>query len=135
MALISLLGPTAQGRFWSSVSYLCASPTAICGTNWAPLLGKAPDYMTPGQMTYHPRPGSGCTGTIERIPGTHRYRVTKQGGRLAPFFCTRTYNRLLHRVCSGRSRGSLARSSDSREGFDDLDAKIEQWMHEHKMVA
>jgi hypothetical protein len=31
---------------------------------------------------------------IERIPGTHRYRVTEYGLRAALFF-TRTYNRIL----------------------------------------
>jgi hypothetical protein len=61
--------------------------------HWAPLLGKAPTDMTPGQMTYHLR-RLRLHGLIERMPGTHRYRVTTQGGRAA-LFCTRTYNRLL----------------------------------------
>ena len=50
--------------------------------HWAPLLGMAPDDMTPGQMTYHLR-RLRLHGLIERIPGTHRYRVTRQGGRTA----------------------------------------------------
>ena len=36
--------------------------------HWAPLLGKAPDDMTPGQMTYHLR-RLRLHGLIERIPG------------------------------------------------------------------
>ena len=43
--------------------------------HWAPLLGKAPDDMTAGQMTYHLR-RLRLHGLIERIPGTHRYQVT-----------------------------------------------------------
>ena len=59
----------------------------------APLLGIASESMTPGQMTYHLR-RLRLHGLIERIPGTHRYRVTRRGARTA-LFCTRTYNRIL----------------------------------------
>ena len=52
-----------------------------------------PQTMTPGQMTYHLR-RLRLHGLIERIPGTHRYRVTEPGCRTI-LFCTRTYNRLL----------------------------------------
>ena len=55
--------------------------------HWAPLLGKAPADMTMGQMSYHLR-RLRLHGLIERVPGTHRYRVTTQGGRTA-LFCTR----------------------------------------------
>src|SRR3954464_7118752 len=60
---------------------------------WAPLLGKAPDAITAGQMTYHLR-RLRLHGLIERLPGTHRYRVTRQGNRTI-LFCSRTYNRIL----------------------------------------
>ena len=46
--------------------------------HWAALLGKGPDDMTPGQMTYHLR-RLRLHGLIERIPGTHRYQVTRLG--------------------------------------------------------
>src|SRR6516164_1705297 len=55
--------------------------------HWAPLLGKAPTDMTMGQMGYHVR-RLRLHGLIDRIPGTHRYRLTRQGGRAA-LFCTR----------------------------------------------
>ena len=61
--------------------------------HWAPLLGKASDDMTMGQIGYHLR-RLRLHGLIERIPGTHRYRVTRQGSR-AVLFCTRIYNRSL----------------------------------------
>ena len=41
--------------------------------HWAPLLGKHPDDMTPGQMTYHLR-RLRLHGLIKRMTGTHRYR-------------------------------------------------------------
>jgi hypothetical protein len=50
----------------------------------APLLGKAPQQCTQGQMTYHLR--RLCLhGFIQRQPGSHRYRVTDQGLRVALF--------------------------------------------------
>jgi hypothetical protein len=101
--------------------------------HWAPLLGKAPDDMTPGQMTYHLR-RLRLHGMIERIPGTHRYRVTTQGGRAA-LFCTRTYNRLLRPGLAQIIPEEACDDSELRRGFDQLDAKIEQWMNEQKMVA
>ena len=44
----------------------------------APLLGLHPDSLTCGQMTYDLR-RLRLHGLIERIPKTHRYRVTDQG--------------------------------------------------------
>jgi hypothetical protein len=46
--------------------------------HWAPLLGKSPDDMTLGQMSYHLR-RLRLHGLIKRITGTHRYQVTRQG--------------------------------------------------------
>src|SRR3954469_10230196 len=100
---------------------------------WAPLLGKAPADMTPGQMTYHLR-RLRLHGMIERIPRTHRYRVTTQGGRAA-LFCTRTYNRLLRPGLAQIIPEEAHDDTELRREFDRLDAKIEQWMDEQKMVA
>lgn len=56
------------------------------------LLG--PDFvMTPGKMTYDLR-RLRLHGLIERIPNSHRYRVTDFGFRSA-LFVTRAYTRLL----------------------------------------
>lgn len=100
---------------------------------WAPLLGKAPTDMTPGQMTYHLR-RLRLHGMIERIPQTHRYRVTTQGGRAA-LFCTRTYNRLLRPGLAQIMPEEARDDAELRRGFDQLDAKIEEWLDEQKMVA
>jgi hypothetical protein len=100
---------------------------------WAPLLGKAPTDMTPGQMTYHLR-RLRLHGMIERIPKTHRYRVTPQGGRAA-LFCTRTYTRLLRPGLAQVIPEEARDDTELRREFDQLDAKIEKWMDEQKMVA
>jgi DNA-binding HxlR family transcriptional regulator len=59
----------------------------------APLLGMKPSQLTPGRVTYDLR-RMRLHGLIERIPKTHRYRVTEKGLRTAIFY-TRLYNRSL----------------------------------------
>jgi hypothetical protein len=59
----------------------------------APLLGRDRDELTTGQATYDLR-RLRHHGFIERIPNSHRYRVTAIGHRQA-LFLTRTHHRLL----------------------------------------
>src|SRR3954447_19745472 len=63
-----------------------------------PLLGRGPGTLTSGQATYDLR-RLRHHGLIERIPHSHRYRVTAEGHRRV-LFLTRTHHRLL--------RGGLA---------------------------
>ncbi len=80
--------------------------------NWAPLHGKDPANITPGQMTYQLR-RLRLRGLIDRIPKSHRYRVTDQGLRLA-LFCTRVYSRVLRpglaRIMDDADESELGRS-------------------------
>ena len=112
-------------------------PRGFCARDlrehWAPLLGKAPADMTMGQMSYHLR-RLRLHGLIERIPGTHRYRVTRHGGRTA-LFCTRTYNRLLRPGLAQIIPEDALDDSELRRGFDQLDEKIEHWIHREKIPA
>jgi hypothetical protein len=101
--------------------------------HWAPLLGKTPQSITPGQMTYHLR-RLRLHGLIERLQGTHRYRMTDQGWRTA-LFGTRIYNRLL---CPGLAQiVPLEATSDSclRRCFDELHDAIDHWMSDQKLAA
>ena len=59
----------------------------------APLLGVEPEQLTPGQMSYDLR-RLRLHRLIERTPGSHRYRPTPLGWRVAVFF-THAYNRFL----------------------------------------
>ncbi len=59
----------------------------------AALLGEPPEQMTPGRMTYQLR-RLRLHGLIQRIDGTHAYRLTLDGIRVA-FFFNRTYCRIL----------------------------------------
>jgi hypothetical protein len=63
-------------------------------THLAPLLGKHPEDMTAGQMTYDLRRLREHQ-LIRRIPHTRRYHVTDTGLHHA-LFLTRVHNRILH---------------------------------------
>jgi hypothetical protein len=99
----------------------------------APLLGIAPDDITPGQMTYHLR-RLRLHGLIERIPGTHRYRVTRTGARTA-LFCTRTYNRLLRPGLAQVIPEEAKDDSELRRAFDQFDERIDRWIKKEKVPA
>ena len=61
--------------------------------NVAEFLGREPDQITPGRMTYDLR-RLRLHGLIERIPNSHRYRPTPLGWQTA-WFLTRAYNRFI----------------------------------------
>jgi len=57
------------------------------------MLGVESTALTPGRMTYHLR-RLRLHGLIQRLPRSHRYRLTNDGLRPA-LFCTRIYHRVL----------------------------------------
>ena len=89
--------------------------------------------MTQGQMTYHLR-RLRLHGVIERIPKTHRYRVTDQGWRTA-LFCTRCYNRILRPGLAQIIPEEAPDDSPLRRRFDELDAAIDRLIQEQNMAA
>jgi hypothetical protein len=101
--------------------------------HWAPLLGKTPDALTPGQMTYHLR-RLRLHGLIERVRGTHRYRVTASGWRTA-LFCTRVYSRVLRPGLAQVIPEAAEDDSALRRHFDRLDQAIDQWIADQKVPA
>ena len=101
--------------------------------HWAPLMGKEAQDMTPGQMTYHLR-RLRLHGIIERLPKTHRYRVTDQGWRTV-LFCTRCYNRILRPGLAQVVPRAAEDDSALRRRFDQLDEEIDQWIEKEKVPA
>ena len=101
--------------------------------HWAPLLGKLAHDITPGQMTYHLR-RLRLHGLIERLPKTHRYRVTNQGWRTV-LFCTRCYNRVLRPGLAQVIPPEAADETTLRHRFDQLDAAIDHWLEAQKIAA
>jgi hypothetical protein len=101
--------------------------------HFAALLGQTPDALTAGQMTYHLR-RLRLHGIIERLPGTHRYRLNDFGLRAALFF-TRTYNRVL-RPGLGRILPDLSNlPCPLRRAFDNLDQAVKTWAQHAQLAA
>ena len=101
--------------------------------HWAPLVGKTPQSITPGQMTYHLR-RLRLHGLITRVPKSHRYRVSDDGWRTI-LFCTRSYNRLLRPGLAQVLPPEASPGTTLRRRFDQLDAAIDEWLKEHHMAA
>jgi hypothetical protein len=122
---------------WSTMLLFQLLPTGFSNRNLrqhlAPMLGQQPADLTQGRMTYHLR-RLRLHGMIERIPKSHRYRVTARGLRTAWFF-TRSYNRIL-RPGLGQILPELsAPSSPLRRCFDKLDQQLNFWVEQAKMAA
>jgi len=99
----------------------------------APLLGLAPDQLTPGQMTYHLR-RLRLHGLIQRIPKTHRYQVTEFGWRVA-FFFTRTYTRIIRPGLAYILPQVSPMSNLLRLRFDLLDRAMNDWIAQANLTS
>ena len=97
----------------------------------AQLLGIDPAMITRGRMTYDLR-RLRLHGIIERIDGTHRYRITPDGLRIALFF-SRAWARLLR---PGLSLAAPA-APDSRlhSAFARLEQEIDRFAEQQKCAA
>jgi hypothetical protein len=95
----------------------------------AQLLGRAPDQYTPAQMTYDLR-RLRLHALIERVPHSHRYRLTEQGARIAVLY-VRVYARGFRPAASlphvGTHRGSPT--------LERLDAALTKFLQEVRLVA
>lgn len=101
--------------------------------HWAPLVGKTPQSITAGQMTYHLR-RLRLHGLIERLPKTHRYQLTDQGWRTI-LFSTRCYHRLLRPGLAQVIPDEASSDTTLRRRFDQLDAAIAEWFDRQKIAA
>jgi len=99
----------------------------------APLLGLQPHQLTQGRMTYQLR-RLRLHGIIERVPGSHRYRLTSFGLRTGWFF-TRTYARII-RPGIASALGQLPTPNAAlRRCFDKLELEIKDWADKAKLAA
>lgn len=89
----------------------------------APLLGTTTEEHGRGKMTYDLR-RLRCHGLIERIPRTHRYRVTGEGFRTATFL-SRLHGRVLHRGLA-LAHDRDAQPSAVRAAFAAIDQEIDR---------
>ena len=99
----------------------------------ADLEGRAAQTIGRGAITYQLR-RLRLHGMIERLPNSHRYRVTDLGWRTAVFF-TRTYNRLLRPGLAAVLPGHAAEIVPLTRAFDALDRRVQQCLAQHCLAA
>ncbi len=99
----------------------------------APLLGLDPSQWRPGQMTYDLR-RLRLHGLIERIPKTHRYRLTEHGLKTALFY-TRVYNRILRPGLAMLSPAAIATDTTLQRRFTAMNDTINSWCDRAKLAA
>jgi hypothetical protein len=95
----------------------------------AQLHGRRPNTYSAGSMTYDLR-RLRLHGLIERVPRSHRYRITQTGAQVAMFYA-RLYTRALRPASSLRPSGSTR----ARHAFDRLDAALAAFLQEVKLAA
>jgi hypothetical protein len=99
----------------------------------ASLLAQLPEQLTPGQMTYHLR-RLRLHGIIERVPQTHRYRVTQFGLQAALFF-TRTCNRILRPGLAQVLPSLPAMTGSLRRSFNQPQQEVDACVMNAKLAA
>ncbi len=99
----------------------------------APLLGVEPGAISAGRMTYDLR-RLRLHGLIERIPQTHRYRVTEEGLRVALFF-TRAYARLIRPGLTQVLQPPVAHPSVLQSAVARLEKAMDQFCTQVRLAA
>ena len=99
----------------------------------APLLGLAPEALSPGRMTYDLR-RLRLHGLIERQPTRHRYRVTDPGLRLA-LFLPRLWARTIRPGLAIVMPDVAPNEGKLRHAFERLEQAMTDWCEEAKLAA
>jgi hypothetical protein len=99
----------------------------------AGLSGREPKQVSQGVMSYQLR-RLRLHGMIERIPKTHRYRVTDFGFRTALFF-TRTYIRVLRSGLASALPDLCPIDSPLKRSFDTIENEVHAWIKKAKLAA
>lgn len=98
-----------------------------------PLRGLQPKDLSPGQMTYELR-RLRLHGLIERLPRSHRYRLTDFGLRVALYY-TRVYSRLLSPGLGIVLPKDYLPRSPLRTAFDAVEKAVHHFFDEAKLAA
>jgi hypothetical protein len=99
----------------------------------APLLGKKPSQMTPGRITYDLR-RLRLRGLTERIPKTHRYRITAKGLRTGIFY-TGLYNRSLRTGLALISPRAVNPQLPMAKSIRAAETAANKWYQHEKLAA
>lgn len=124
------LGDERVFALMQSLCLFTMEPEGLRHSNLRPsvaqLLGLSPDEYTQGMMTYDLR-RLRLHGIIERISGTHRYRITDVGIKVTQFF-SRLYARVIRPALSTTGNNTTPkRSARAIDQFDNaLSALLQQ---------
>ena len=99
----------------------------------APLLGPKPTHITPGRITYDLR-RLRLRGLTERIPKTHRYRITAKGLRTALFY-TGLYNRSLRTGLAIISPANIKPELPMAQSIRSAETALNKWYQHAKLAA
>ncbi len=100
---------------------------------WAALTGRNESDVSQGAITYQLR-RLRLHGLIQRVPHTHRYRVTPMGLRAA-LFCTRSYNRLLRPGLAFALPGHRAITTPLKRAFDNFETEVQACIQHASLAA
>jgi hypothetical protein len=122
---------------WNALLVFDLLPTGFSNRdlrrNLAALLGQPLYQFTQGRMSYQLR-RLRLHGLIERIPKTHRYRLTSFGFRVA-VFCTRAYARILRPGIGLILPATSLLPCPLRRSFDRLEQEVNSWVDRAKLAA
>ncbi len=100
---------------------------------YAVLLGQRADEISPGRMSYELR-RLRLHGLIERLPKTHRYRLTDAGLATAMFY-TRVYSRILRPGMATVVPPASADSPASLRRFTAAETAVNSWCDDNHIAA
>ena len=136
VAALRLADPTVQA-LWRAMLLFELLPAGFSNrqlrTHFAALLGLPVEELTQGRMSYHLR-RLRLHGMIERIPKSHRYRLTDFGLRTV-LFCTRAWARVFRTGLGMILPAASPVPSSLRTSFDRVRKEIDTWIDRAKPAA
>jgi hypothetical protein len=134
VSALRLADPTVQA-LWNAVLMYDLLPAGFSSSQLrahvAQLLGQPEETFTQGRMSYHLR-RLRLHGLIQRIPKTHRYRLTDFGLRTT-VFCTRAYARIFRHGVALLLPATSPVPNPLRRCFDKLNHQIAAWVDQTKI--
>ena len=136
VSALRIADPTVQA-LWNAVLMFDLLPAGFSNrqlrTYLAQLLGQPEADFTQGRMSYHLR-RLRLHGLIQRIPKTHRYRLTNLGLRTT-MFCTRAYARIFRHGLGMVLPATSPVPNPLLRCFDKLQQEINSWVDQVKLAA
>ena len=136
VSALRIADPTVQA-LWNAVLMYDLLPAGFSNRQLraylAQLLGQPEEKLTQGRMSYHLR-RLRLHGLIQRIPKTHRYRLTTLGLRTT-MFCTRAYARIFRHGLGMLLPATSPVPNPLLRSFDKLQQEINSWVDQVKLAA